>query len=77
MAPTVGRLAFTTGLFVFGLALLLLPFLEPGSPEFVADVLALFFSGIFLAVVVWSVRRAARLRKIPLPQDRQESPPES
>ena len=66
MAPPVGRLAFTIGLSVFLLALITLPFLDPGSAEFVADLLALLLSGIFVGLVVWSVRRAARL---PMPDD--------
>jgi len=32
-----------------------------GSAEFVVDVLALIMSSTFLALVVWNVRRAARL----------------
>jgi len=66
MAPPVGRLAFTMGFSVFLLALIILPFLDPSSAEFVADLLALFFSGTFVGLVVWSVRRAAR---IPMPDD--------
>ena len=66
MAPSIGRIAFTTGLSVFLLALLMLPTLDPESPEFVADVLALLISGVFLLLVVISVRRAARLPTIPL-----------
>ncbi len=66
MAPSVGRLAFTIGLSVFLLALITLPFLDPGSAEFVANVLALLLSGTFVGLVVWSVRRAARL---PTPDD--------
>ena len=61
MAPSVGRLAFTIGLSVFLLALIILPFLDPSSAEFVADLLALLLSGIFVGLVVWSVRRAAKL----------------
>ncbi|WP_376791278.1 hypothetical protein [Thermoflexus sp.] len=57
MAPTLGRLAFTMGLTLFLLALITLPFLPPGSPAFVADVLALLISGGFLALLVWSIRR--------------------
>ncbi len=46
---------------MFLLALITLPFLDPSSAEFTADLLALLLSGIFLGLVVWSVRRAARL----------------
>ena len=66
MAPPVGRLAFTIGLSVFLLALITLPSLDPNSAEFVADLLALLLSGSFVGLVVWSVRRAARL---PMPDD--------
>ncbi len=62
MSPYIGRIAFTTGFSVFVMALVLLPFLNSTSPEFVADVLALIISGFFLVLVMWSVRRAARLR---------------
>ncbi len=62
MSPYIGRIAFTSGFAVFVMALVLLPFLSPTSPEFVADVLALIISGFFLGLVVWSVRRAARLQ---------------
>jgi hypothetical protein len=64
MAPPISRVAFATGITVFLLALLVLPSLEPDSAEFVADVLALIISGIFLALVVISVRRAAHLPDI-------------
>jgi hypothetical protein len=48
------------------LALITLPFLDPSSPEFVADAIALTLSGSFCGLIVWSVRRAAR---IPMPDD--------
>jgi apolipoprotein N-acyltransferase len=60
MDPTVGRVAFTLGFTVFGLALSLLPWLEPDSPEFVVNLLALGMSGLFLLVVIFAVRLAAR-----------------
>ena len=61
MAPVVGRIAFTVGVFLVILSLIPLPFLPVGSAEFVVDVLALIMSSTFLAYVVWNVRRAARL----------------
>jgi len=61
MAPGVGRIAFTMGVLVVILALIPLPFLPKGSPEFVADVLALIVGSTYLTLVVLSVRRAARL----------------
>lgn len=64
MDPTVGRLAFTTGFMVFILSLLILPTLDADSPEFVADVLAMGISGVFLLVVIIMVRRSAHLPDI-------------
>lgn len=64
MAPVIGRLAFTMGLTLFLLALMALPFLEPGSPAFVVDLMALGISGGFLILVVVSVRREVA-RRIP------------
>lgn len=61
MAPHIGRIAFTIGILLVTLSLLPLPFLSRGSPEFVVDLIALVLSSTFLALVVWSVRRAARL----------------
>lgn len=61
MAPAVGKAAFTTGIAVLILALFALLYVEPGSPEFVVDMMALVFDTIFLGLVIWSVRRAARL----------------
>ncbi len=67
MAPTVGRAAFTVGLTILFMAVFVLFFIEPGSPEFVADVIAIIVDGAFIGLVVWSVRRAARL-----PMDRHD-----
>jgi len=61
MSPVVGRIAFNIGVLLFILSLVPLPFLPVGSAEFVVDVIALVLSSIFLALVVWSVRRQARL----------------
>ncbi len=61
MAPTVGRIAFTIGVFLVTLSLIPLPFLPWGSAEFVVDVIAFVISSIFLALVIWDVRRQARL----------------
>jgi len=61
MAPIVGRIAFTIGVFLVILSLIPLPFLPWGSAEFVVDVLALVLSCTFLALVVSNVRRQARL----------------
>jgi len=61
MAPTVGRIAFTIGVLLVILSLIPLPFLPRGSAEFVVDVIAFVLSCFFLALVVWDVRRQARL----------------
>ncbi len=71
MAPALSRLAFTMGLTLFLLALMALPFLSPGSPAFVVDVLALLISGGFLALLVWSIRREVA-RRIPSQHDHEE-----
>ncbi|WP_448594552.1 hypothetical protein [Thermoflexus hugenholtzii] len=68
MAPAISRLAFTMGLTLFLLALMALPFLPPGSPAFVVDVLALGISGGFLALLIWSIRREVA-RRIPSPSE--------
>ncbi len=79
MPPQVGRLAFSMGFTIFLLALISLPFLEPGSAEFVVDLIALGLSAIFVSLIVWSVRRAARLPiqsfdpKRKRPQDEKEN----
>ncbi len=62
------------GLFLVILSLIPLPFLPVGSAEFVVDVLALIMSSTFLAYVVWSVRRAARL-PTHRPSEKQEPTP--
>jgi len=59
MAPAVGRIAFNIGVLLVILSLVVLPF--KGSAEFVVDVIAFVLSCIFLALVVWDVRRQARL----------------
>lgn len=61
MAPTIGRIAFTIGVFLVTLSLIPLPFLPVGSAEFVVSVIAFVLSSIFLALVIWNVRRQARL----------------
>ncbi len=61
MAPIVGRIAFTIGVFLVILSLIPLPFLPVGSAEFVVSVIAFVLSSIFLALVIWDVRRQVRL----------------
>jgi hypothetical protein len=60
MDPQTGRMALASGATVFLLALVILPLIDPESPQFVADVLALILSGIFLAVVSVIIWRGAR-----------------
>ena len=59
MAPYVGRIAFTIGLFVLILALIPLSFLERDSPEFVASLIAVIISSFWLGFIIWSIRREA------------------
>jgi len=61
MAPAVGKAAFTVGITVLIMGLSVLFCVEPGSPEFVADVLSLVFVTAFLGLLIWNVRRAVRL----------------
>jgi len=61
MPPTVGRVAFTIGVLLVTLSLLPLPFLPIGSAEFVVSLIAFVLSSLFLTLVVWDVRRQARL----------------
>ena len=60
MNPTVGRVAFNIAILLVVLSLLPLPFLNRKSAEFLIDIIALFISLIFLAIVVWDVRRQVR-----------------
>ncbi|HBR09994.1 hypothetical protein LR021_05450 [Candidatus Bipolaricaulota bacterium] len=63
MAPYVGRIAFTVGLFVLIFALIPLPFLERDSPEFVASLIAAAISSFWLGFIIWSIRRAVAVPK--------------
>ena len=61
MAPHIGRIAFNIGVLLLILSLIPLPFLPRDSAEFVVDVIAIVLSSLFLAFVIWDVRRQARL----------------
>ncbi len=61
MAPAIGKAALTIGLAILLMGLYVLCLVEPGSPEFVALVLALGFDLLFLGGLIWRIRRAARL----------------
>lgn len=60
MAPHIGKVAFHLGMTALVLALIPLPFLRPGSPEFVVDLIALVTAATFLGLIAWLVRREAR-----------------
>ncbi len=60
MAPHIGKAAFHLGMTVLVLALIPLPFLRPGSPEFVVDLIALAAATTFLGLIAWLVRRETR-----------------
>ncbi len=72
MAPVVGRIAFNIGVLLVVLSLAVLPFLPRGSAEFVVDVIAFVLSSVFLALVVWDVRRQTRLPRRKPPDSREE-----
>ena len=61
--PKVGRVAFNLAFYFTFMSGILLPFLCRDSPEFVAAVLAFIFSLAFLLIVIWEVRREARIEK--------------
>lgn len=61
MAPSVAKTAFTIALSVILMGLCALLWIDPESPEFVADILAMTIAGVFLVVLIWHVRRASRL----------------
>jgi len=56
----MGRAFFRIAFFVAFVSAALLPFLTPGSAEFVVDVLALVIGLIFIAAIVISVRLTGR-----------------
>lgn len=61
MDPQLGRTAFNIAFYFAFMSAVLLPFLRRDSPEFVAATLALLFSLAFVAVVIWEVRRQAKI----------------
>ncbi|MCS7104343.1 MAG: hypothetical protein NZ954_02100 [Thermofilaceae archaeon] len=63
MDPQLGRHAFNLAFYFVLMSGILLPFLNRDSPEFIAAVFAFIFSLVFLLVVVWEVRREARIPK--------------
>jgi len=59
--PRIGKLAFTLGIYFLLMALIALPFLSPSSAAFWADLMAIGVSGLFLAGLIWRIRREARI----------------
>jgi uncharacterized membrane protein len=61
MTPDTGKAFFRIAVFITLVSLALLPFLKPGTAEFVVDVLALAVGLVAIAVVAilarWSARR--------------------
>jgi hypothetical protein len=59
--PETGRAFFRIAIFITLVSLILLPFLKPGTAEFVVDVLALAVGLVSVAIVAivarWSARR--------------------
>lgn len=62
MQANLGRLLFNFGVVVLFMALIPLPFLEPGSAEFVVDLIGLVIDIIFLVVVYIDIRRQSRFK---------------
>jgi hypothetical protein len=60
MSPEMGRGFFRIAVFITVVSAALLPFLLPGTAEFVVDVLALIVGLIFLAIVAYLARRSGR-----------------
>jgi len=61
--PRIGKIVFTMCIFIILLGCLVLPFLDPFSAEFVADVLSITIAGISLSVLVWQIRKDSSARK--------------
>jgi len=74
MAPAVGKVAFTIGIAVLVMALFALFHVKPYSSGFVVTVLALVFDLIFLGLLAWNVRRAARLPTHRPPEHQEPTP---
>ena len=56
MDPELLRGAFRLGFLIFALALIILPFQDRSSPEFVVTVLAVIVGGVFIAIVTFLAR---------------------
>lgn len=63
MDPRAGRVAFNIAILLVLLSALPLFFIDPNSAGFVVGTIALIFSLIFLTLVVWEVRRQAKMEE--------------
>ncbi|RLE68389.1 MAG: hypothetical protein DRJ34_03120 [Thermoprotei archaeon] len=69
MNPVIGRIAFNLGITILILALLPLFIISPNSAEFYVDIMALIFISIFLAIVIWDVRRQVKKEYVKRAED--------
>ena len=58
MTPELGRAAFRIAFFITFVSAVLLLFIEPGTAEFVVDVLALSIGIIFIGIIAFFVRQS-------------------
>lgn len=57
MNPKLAKGILTSAFFVLIMALLILPFQRPGTPEYVPNIIAIVLSLLFIFLVVYDVRR--------------------
>ena len=60
MSPEMGKSFFRIAFFITLVSAALLPFLTPGTAEFVVDVLALGVGLMFIAVIAFAARWSTR-----------------
>jgi hypothetical protein len=60
MSPEMGKAFFRIAVFITLVSLVLLPFLKPGTAEFVVDVLALAVGLVSIAIITILARWSAR-----------------
>ena len=60
MSPEMGRSFFRIAFFIAFVSAVLLPFLTPGTAEFVVALLTLLIGLIFIAAVIFVLRRFSR-----------------
>ncbi len=56
MSPELGRAAFRIAFFITIVSAVLLPFLKPGTAEFVVDILSLVTGVVFISIIAVFVR---------------------